>query len=79
MPSIKCKEDATVSQRTPDGKWKVKHPRIMWHRTIAKEREKAGSGSWDQVACFRNIDSGDSTKKSVDNKEGGGEGIGRTP
>lgn len=46
----------------------------MWHRTIAKEREKAGSGSWDQVACFRNIDSGHSTKKSVDNKEGGGGG-----
>ena len=44
----------------------------MWHRTVAKERTEAGWGSWDQVACFGNIDGGDSTKKSVDNKEGGG-------
>lgn len=39
---------------------------------VVKERAEAGSASWDQVPCFGKTDSGDSTKKSVENKEEGG-------
>ena len=47
-------------------------------RMVAKERAEAGSGSWDQVACLGNTDSGDSTKVWI-TRGGGGEGKGRIP
>ena len=41
-------------------------------RMVAKERAEAGSGSWDQVACLGNTDSGDSTKVWITRGGGGG-------
>ena len=54
----------------PGWKVKVKHPRTMW-QMVAKERAEAGLGLWDQVACFGNTDSGDSTKLWITRRGGG--------